>query len=305
MTELSGAQSLMQRLERYRGESVHVLINPGNAGDGLIHLAGRELFDSLEIECREFLHPTPARGKTLLIHGCGGFGGVSTHRVEQTQPYFDCFEDVVILPSSFDTNRPRVREFLEGLPAHVTAFCREGISYELAVECAAFPENVILSEDLAFYLDYSPWAKRVGRGTLVCFRTDSDSAQGSLPNCSIDVSRYGDKHDAWPLLHCISLFEEVHTDRMHAGIVAAKLGKQTYYYDNNYHKIRATYRHSMTDMPNVHYMGTATPEVRPSSGSCVRMRLLDLMMRLRKPVIRAATHNRRRKYRLPDPRDLG
>ncbi len=297
--------SLMERLERYRGRSVHVLINRGNAGDGLINLAGRELLESLDIQCREFLHPAPARGDTLLIHGCGGFGGVSTHAVQHSQAYFDCFDDIVVLPSSFDPSRPQVREFLENLPAHVTVFCRERISYELVLECAAHPDNIGLSEDLAFFYDYSPWMEKQASGTLVCFRTDSDTAQAALPRCSIDVSRYGDKHDAWPLMYCVSLFEEVHTDRMHVGIVAAKLGKRTYYYDNNYHKIRATYEHSMTTMENVHYMGTARPDVSPSWRSCAKMRILDVLMRLRKPLLRVATFRQRRHFLRPDPRDSG
>jgi exopolysaccharide biosynthesis predicted pyruvyltransferase EpsI len=293
--------SLKEHLAQYRGKTVHVLINPGNAGDGLIHLAGRELLSGLGIRSREFLYPAPATGDTLLIHGCGGFGGVSAHRVEQSRFYFDRFKDVVILPSSFDPARPAVLDFLATLPEHVTVFCREKISYDLALQCAAHPEKLFLSEDVAFLYDYGKWVRRRGKGTLVCFRTDSDSAQESRPSCSIDISKYGDKHDAWPLLFCVSLFEEVHTDRMHVGIAAAMMNKQTYYYDNNYHKIRATYAHSMTAMENVHYMGRQTPEVAPSAGSRTRMRLLHVLMKLRKPAQRVATHFRRRRYRRADP----
>ena len=297
--------TLEEHLRRFSGKEVYVLLNSGNAGDGLIHLGGRRLFRTLGIKTREFLYPADVEGETLLIYGCGGFGGVSTRRVGESLHYIPRFREVLILPSSFDTGRSEVREFLAGLPRNVTVYCREKISHAMAREAMAHPSNLRLGRDLAFHCDYRTWAAHRGKGTLVCFRTDAETARDSLPPANIDVSRFGDKHDSWPLLYTVSRFAEVHTDRLHVGIVAAMTGKKTFLFDNNYHKIRAVYEYSLSEMEHVRYMGQDSPTALPSAGSRFRMRSLHVFMRIRKPVVRAACHLQRRKLRSASPPVVG
>ncbi len=297
--------NLEQHLERYAGREVHVLLNSGNAGDGLIHLGGRMLFRKLGITVREFLYPADVRGETLLIHGCGAFGGVSTRRVYESRHYFDRFRELIILPSSFDTGRPEVREFLAGLPSHVTVYCREKISHALVLEVMAHPDNLQLDQDLALHCDFRRFASHRGKGTLVSFRTDTETAQEVLPATNIDVSRFGDKHDPWPLLYTVSRFAEVHTDRLHVGIVAAMTGRKTFLFDNSYHKIRAVYEHSLSNMEHVRYMEHGSPTATPSAASRIRMRLIHAVMRLRKPLVRAIFHLSRRRLRSANPPVVG
>jgi exopolysaccharide biosynthesis predicted pyruvyltransferase EpsI len=212
---------------------------------------------------------------------------------------------VIILPSSFDTGRSEVREFLSEIPPHVTVYCREKISHALAREAMAHPDNLELDQDLAFHCDYRPWAAHHGKGTLVSFRTDAETAREAPPVTSIDVSRFGDKHDSWPLLFTVSRFAEVHTDRMHVGIVAAMTGRKTFLFDNSYHKIRAVYEHSLAQMENVRYMGHGSTTASPSAGSRFRMKLIHVLMRIRKPLVRAAFHIPRRRLRSASPPVVG
>ncbi len=289
--------SLDDHLRQFAGKDVIVLLNPGNAGDGLIHLGARDLFGRLGLRFQEKLFPAELSGEVLLIHGCGGFGGVSAHRVEQSRHYFDRFEIVVILPSSFDTGRSKVREFLHTVPDHVTVYAREKVSFDLAAACMADPGQLNLAEDLALQYDYSPWKARAGSGTLAAFRTDAEAAIEVPGICSIDVSRYGDKHDAWPLLEVVSRFDTVHTDRMHVGVAAAMMGKQTFLYDNSYHKIRAVYEHSLAGMAHVNYLGTRVPEITTTARDRRRMKTLDFAMQARKPLVRAIQYLPRKKYK--------
>ena len=293
--------TLEQDLQRFSGKEVYVLLNSGNAGDGLIHEGGRRLFRKLGIRTREFLYPADVEGETLLIYGCGGFGGVSTRRVGESRHYIPRFRETIILPSSFDTGRNEVATFLGELPSNVTVYSREKISHAMAREVMTFPDNLRLDQDLAFHCDYRSWAANRGSGTLVCFRTDAETARKTLPPATIDVSRFGDKHDSWPLLYTVSRFAEVHTDRMHVGIVAAMTGKKTFLFDNSYHKIRAVYEHSLSGMEHVRYMGQESPTASPSAGSRFRMRLIHVLMRLRKPLVRAIYHLPRRRLRSSSP----
>ncbi len=287
-------------LRAHAGHRVHVLINKGNTGDGLIHLSGARLFRELGLETRELYHPTPASGRVLFVYGSGAFCHASPHAMDAVRFYLEHFDELVILPSSFDTRHEKIAEFLAELPAKVTVLVREKISHAMVLEAIAEGPRVVLAEDLAFTYDYSRWAGVAGRGTLVAFRTDQERALTEKPRCSVDVSRLGDKLDPWPLLRMVSRFEEVHTDRAHVGIAAALMGRRTFFHDNSYHKNRALYEHSMAHMPHVTYLGSEPPRCEASFGSRVRMRTLQALLRVRKPFARALAWPGRRRLRRSD-----
>ena len=285
--------NLNQLLETYKGETVHVLINPGNAGDGLIHAGGRQLFKSRGLETREFVYPVEAGGDTLFIYGNGQFFGNYGKCVRSYFHYLDKYKKVIILPSTFDANYEAGINLLANLPSHVVVFCREKTSYETALACTNATEAIYLDHDLAFSFDFGRWRQRKGSGILSCFRTDSESALGKPTLPSIDVSRYGGRNDAWPLLYTISHFREVHTDRTHVGIAAAMLGKKTFLYDNSYHKNRSIYEHSMQELENVTYMGQQPPEISIPTANRLRMKAIHIAMRIRKPLTRLFCRSRK------------
>ncbi len=279
--------NLNQLLETYTGQTVHVLICPGNAGDGLIHAAGRQLFKSHGIGIKEFVYPVESGGEALFIYGNGNFGCAYGVRVSHCLHYFGRYKKVIILPSTFDPDFEEGKDLLANLPPHALVFCREKTSFDLARSCAAREETIHLDHDLAFSFDFEPWRRKKGTGILCCFRTDSESALQRPSFPGIDISRYGGRNDEWPLLYAISHFREVHTDRTHVGIAAAMMGKNTFIYENSYHKIRSIYEHSMRELENVTFMGKQPPEVELTAKDRLKMKAIHIAMRIRKPLARA------------------
>lgn len=86
------------------------------------------------------------------------------------------------------------------------------------------------------------------------FRTDKESAGQALPGDNCDVSvvfNYGDasieliRESARDFVNFIDQFDEVHTDRLHVCIAAARLGKQVHFSGGSYHKCRSVYENSI------------------------------------------------------------
>lgn len=99
-------------------------------------------------------------------------------------------------------------------------------------------------------------AGRAGAGPRVghFFRTDCESAGKPLPadNCDVSVVfNYGDtslqriEESARDFVMFIDQFSEVHTDRLHVCIAAARLGKSVHFSAGSYHKCRSVYENSI------------------------------------------------------------
>ncbi len=111
-TPLKMNGALAQLLTDFRGREIVVLLNRGNRGDGVIHLGARQFFDQIGITYREF-HETDdlghMNGDVLLIHGAGAMSR-GTHTLPRLlKVVAPRFQDVVMLPSSFDLKEPRVQ----------------------------------------------------------------------------------------------------------------------------------------------------------------------------------------------------
>jgi exopolysaccharide biosynthesis predicted pyruvyltransferase EpsI len=249
-------------LEKYRVREVYLLLPGGNKGDGLIYMGGITLLKKHAVLFREIHYPQQARGKTLLVLGSGGFC-LPYHRMpEKIIFYMSEFEEIIILPSSFDLSYVEVKSFIKNLPEKVTVFCREKYSYAQVLSSIADENNLFLDHDLALSFNYDAW-KRPGNGRLDAFRLDEESIYpGRIPKNNHDVSR--NKEGKWEpfqeqkweeLLHDISIYEQIHTDRAHVSIAGAMLGKQTFVYANNYHKLKGIYEYSLSNLPNVKWAG--------------------------------------------------
>lgn len=86
------------------------------------------------------------------------------------------------------------------------------------------------------------------------YRTDCESAGRPIPKDNCDVSvmfNYGDRslqrieESARDFVMFIDQFSEVHTDRLHVCIAAARLGKSVYFSAGSYHKCRSVYENSI------------------------------------------------------------
>ena len=100
---------------------------------------------------------------------------------------------------------------------------------------------------------------------LYCFRDDPEKTGIPLPKDNLDVSRiYKQEIGYLPLVYysaskmtrLINKYDEIYTNRLHAAIIGALLGKKTYFYPNSYYKNQAVYEHSLKDhYPSVTWMG--------------------------------------------------
>ena len=236
-------------LERSRARLLHAIgapadltfvRTPGNIGDLLIHAGTRQLLANVphrEVELAELKH---CEGDTVLISGggawCGPFHSLPGHVPVAEQR----FRRVIVLPSSFDTAIPRVREVLGQTRA--TVFAREEVSYGMIRDlCAAD-----LAHDCAFFFDFEPY-RQAGQGVLTAFRTDQESAFASVPRGNNDVS--ATCHDLEDWLHTIARHELVRTDRAHVTIAAALLGKRVEYLASSYHKVPAIIDYGLRGLP--------------------------------------------------------
>lgn len=236
--------------QRYAGAQVALLPNDGNCGDGVIVMGFQRLAAEYHMRFVELLHPRPAEGHALFVLGCGNLGRSYHGQAERIMNYMGKFQRVYVLPCSLDPAAAPVAAMLAKLPPHVTLFCRETYSAELARPLVSPGVEIHLDHDLAFELDYARWAQK-GSGRLNAFRTDLESTDAPLPADNQDISFWGGVEDGELMVRTVSGYRVVHTDRAHVAITAAMLGKETHVYPNNYHKLRGIYEYSLRDKPNV------------------------------------------------------
>jgi exopolysaccharide biosynthesis predicted pyruvyltransferase EpsI len=184
------------------------------------------------------------------VLGCGNLCQPFHFQINKIRHYAGHFERIYILPSSIDPDSPEVADFFGNPPPNLSVFCRERISFEKVTAITARPETVFLDHDLAMAVDYTPWRQR-GSGNLNAFRTDRESMGHAVPADNMDVSLWGGSSDGGMLLRTVAEYRTVHTDRAHVAICAARLGKETHVYPNNYHKVRGIFEYSLRGLPDV------------------------------------------------------
>lgn len=246
-------------LSQYRGREVDLLLNWGNCGDSFIQRGARYLLQDAGISVRRSFYLPESRkehehqraGDVLLILGAGGFCRAAKQMV-QARRYFDTYNSIVVLPSTFETDEPMVDRFIQGAPKHVVLFCRELLSFERASRVAACPENILLSCDTAFYYPFKDLTEVPAPfSSLNSFRRDSESIRSHPLTRNIDLSGLGNHNDVLPILAAARLYSMVHTDRLHVGIAFALSGRKTVLYDNSNSKVRGVYATYLKDFPHV------------------------------------------------------
>jgi len=220
------------------GAGIDLICAHGNAGDAVITLATVPWIDSLGLEDGTMVF----RGGGLGHHG-------NLHHLLDALPRD---RRLVVAPSSLDK---RSADILATFP-EVHVFCRGAASLALAEARGISCE---LAHDLATRIDYTRWKNVRAEGTLRCFRGDIESATNHRPDDNNDISLMA--HEAWTpencteaahdFIHAIARYEVVHTDRLHVGIVAGLLGRETHLYEGADHKVREVYEHSLAHLPNV------------------------------------------------------
>jgi exopolysaccharide biosynthesis predicted pyruvyltransferase EpsI len=212
----------------------------GNIGDELIYAGARQLLARrfyTEVSVRNL---SGVSGHTALVAGggcwCGPYHDVAAHLplIEHN------FKRVIIMPSSFDVSVPFVSATLAATKALV--FARERESFNGICRLC----NANIAYDCAFYFDYRPYL-RPGKGCLVAYRTDRESAPSVTPEGNHDISRSCSSLDEW--LWTIARHATVKTDRAHVMIAAALLGKDVDYCTSSYHKVPSIADYALKSFP--------------------------------------------------------
>lgn len=96
---------------------------------------------------------------------------------------------------------------------------------------------------------------------LNAFRVDEEKTNVEIPDINFDISLMYQLSINHPflaeaatrmMLHTVSQFEEINTNRLHVAILSSLVGKKVNFYDNSYFKCRAVYLHSLKPyFPNV------------------------------------------------------
>lgn len=221
-------------------KDITVIRNPGNLGDHLMHAGMRRLLSAVDYREISLWQLDGARGELAVITGSGAWCKAHQHLPPYLPQIEKQFERVIIFPTSFDTSVKAVRNALAKTRALV--FAREFASYEqIRHLCQAD-----VAHDTAFFFEFEPY-KRLGRGTLLAFRTDGEALTEGVPHGNRDIAMTCEGLDEF--LWTISRHELVKTDRAHVMIAASLLGKQVLFGASNYHKVPALAASSLQGYP--------------------------------------------------------
>ena len=256
-------------LAKYQGKKIKYVPNQGNAGDSFIGLATLQVFDELGLDY-EICKPTEIFENQIILYGGGGSLIRKYHRCRDFLLNNHKKNNIVVLPHSFNDIDP----LLAVLSEKVVLIARENISYDYIKSKSEYPDNCLLSGDMAFYIKNIDRYKNTSCiGECNAFRfndelSDSDrhiEVPEGNKDISVDFHRPMFMYSKnWHLpddinaqvkknlsvatdniFSYLSKFQIVNTNRLHVGIAAALLGKTVNLYRGSYHKIAGIYEFSM------------------------------------------------------------
>lgn len=228
LRELSGFDVLTNAIvERAHRKPVAYFPNPGNWGDGLIHAGTVQFLGANKIDYRSYgraeLDVVDSETYPLAIVGGGGGWCRNWHSTPAfLEKVAERFENVVLLPTSFD----------QGIAArdlpNVLYFSRD---------LNGATESVLHCPDMAFYYDFPTIDPSLGY-PLLAFRRDKERSDDAIaPFRNWDLPLLGNANqEVKTLIGLVAKFKVVYTDRLHIGIIASMLGRNTHLLDGNYRK---------------------------------------------------------------------
>lgn len=254
-------------LRSLSGTHVHFFPKSGNAGDGFIAHATYELFKRHGIEFTTHRQTDSVEGQTVLIGGGGNLVEGRYNDVADLIRRHAKNNKIILLPHTI----VGFADVLSETHRNLTVFCREPVSYRMALLNGASPENTYLSHDVTFFLDDDYFLHFSGdeSGILKALRTDGETTgqvKVSEDNVDMSLSWNGDlwtspdfsAHVTNSMAAFVAPFETVQTDRLHVSILSAFLKKNVYLLPNAYYKNRAIFEHSLQPrFPKVQFVNTS------------------------------------------------
>lgn len=219
-----------------------------------------------------------------FVYGGGGIWNMHYNHMKLLKMYA-CHRNMrsfTVLPSSFW----QCDEALKSFDSRFTVFCRDQLSYDY---CTSMNHDAtfILHDDVAFWLD-GMLPEELLSETIICqdklkqsfndvqqflcscksfdvanfIRTDAEKTDLTADINVFDISHvYGAagldispivaKHGTMLMMHAIKPFKKIVTNRLHAAITAALMGKEVEMHDNDYGKLGSVWNMSMLKFNNV------------------------------------------------------
>ena len=250
-------------LKKYIGRKIKYIPNPGHAGDSLIALGTLSVFQELNLDF-EICNHTDIFNNDLLFYGGGG-NLVGTY--EEARNFLHNNgknNEIIILPHTVKSED----ETILNLGDNVKIICRERKSYEYVLNLTRHPENVFLSDDMAFHIHGLEKYKTDGTGVCNAFGNEQERTSIILPEDNRDISHEymfewplntstleGIKRSSHHFLSYLSRFETINTNRLHVAIAGCLLNKKINLYPNSYWKVDEVYRYSILERyPNVNFI---------------------------------------------------
>ena len=205
--------------------------NPGNAGDGLITIGTRRLFNQANLKYHQTSRHEIVSGMPAVYGGGGAWCrafGIASEIVQEIAPLAG---SVVILPSTFELNQIKR---ISNLP-NLFFYGRDHASVELVSQLGLAVE---FAHDLAFGCPIPASTKVEENSVLAAFRKDRigtpnvPGLESIKATVARDFSREGNHLSEDLLMQFVSGFQTVHTDRLHVAIAATMLGRETILYPN-------------------------------------------------------------------------
>ncbi|WMW62942.1 polysaccharide pyruvyl transferase family protein [Serratia marcescens] len=241
--------------------------NPGNAGDGVIAAATYDYLEANGFDYSPFISSEKySPEKHVLLFGGGG-NLIENYYAEGRdfiQNNISNFAKVIIFPSTIFGYTDFFKENIKNL----FICCREKTSYERLLKLGYIPdESIILTQDMAFYLDKDKYINDVAptKEIASCYRTDSESLtkRHHENNHDISLTWNGDywdnvnlaRNSTRSLISFLQDYKAVNTDRLHVAILGSLLGMEVNFYPNSYYKNESVYDHSLMNyFPNTYFI---------------------------------------------------
>ncbi|MFW5701162.1 MAG: polysaccharide pyruvyl transferase family protein [Cyclobacteriaceae bacterium] len=131
-------------------EKLYLYPNPGNAGDALIALGTKHLFEALKLNYTQVKDKDnfDPENKIIIYSGGGNLVNYYTNSREFLLENHEKMKRLIILPHTINSNE----DLLSAFGNNIDIITRERISYEY-VKNRCKKANVYLAEDMAFYMD--------------------------------------------------------------------------------------------------------------------------------------------------------
>ncbi len=242
------------------GRPAVFFVNPGNWGDSMIREGAETFLRHYDIphvvarfkdvmkkraDIKDLKAATGHADPVMIYNGCGAF---SPHYelLPKVAELSQQFSSAVFLPSTFAVDLDR-----DAFAKDSHFFVRDRYQSSERMPDAPF------CHDMAFF--FNPVAGPSTRDVGDFFREDTEAPDGfDLPKPNLDLSKKGRAHT--PLdrfLEHIGSYKTVRTNRLHIGIAATMLGRQSEIYSNDYFKIKAIFDSSIADhYENAAYFGS-------------------------------------------------